>query len=80
MTDNYHKNTYTPREIGELLKLGRNKVYLLCALDDFPADKKSNEYEIDKVLFGRWLNRHMGKNIDINNNKKQSSISSKGSE
>ena len=56
----------TPKEIQDILKIGRNKVYQLCSTKGFPAIKFGSTYRINKQKFEKWLEKHEGMDIYLN--------------
>lgn len=66
-TENYTdiEEYLTPKDLQNILKIGRNKVYQLCALKGFPAIKIGSTYRINKTRFKRWLNSYEGLNINL---------------
>ena len=55
----------TPKDIMEHLQLGKDKVYLLCALKGFPAIKFGSTYRIDKSKYRKWLEEHEGMKVSL---------------
>ena len=47
------------------LQLGKDKVYLLCALKGFPAIKFGSTYRIDKSKYRKWLEEHEGMKVSL---------------
>lgn len=63
MNEDANKEYYTPKELGEILSLGRNKVYRLCSIKGFPAIKFGSTYRINCIKFHKWLEVHEGMDI-----------------
>lgn len=55
----------TPKDIMEHLQLGKDKVYLLCALKGFPAIKFGSTYRVDKSKYRKWLEEHEGMKVSL---------------
>lgn len=55
----------TPKDIMKHLQIGKDKVYLLCALKGFPAVKIGKTYRIDLRKYVKWISEHIGKTINL---------------
>lgn len=55
----------TPKDIMNHLQIGKDKVYLLCALKGFPAIKIGKTYRIDPQKYIKWINEHIGNTINL---------------
>ena len=58
-------NYITPKQIGEHLQIGKDKVYALCQLDGFPAIKIGKSYRINENKYIKWLEKHEGTTINL---------------
>ncbi|MDE6433553.1 MAG: helix-turn-helix domain-containing protein [Lachnospiraceae bacterium] len=56
----------TPKDIQNIFKIGRNKVYQLCSLKGFPSIKIGTTYRINKSKFVKWMEKHEGMDIFLN--------------
>lgn len=50
----------TPRELGELLKLGRNKIYEIIGSGELPVIRFGRAIRIPRVAVLKWIDRVAG--------------------
>jgi excisionase family DNA binding protein len=55
----------TPKDLQDILKIGRNKAYKLCELSDFPCIRIGSSYRINKQKFEQWQLNHLGDTINL---------------
>lgn len=55
----------TVKDVASILQIGKDKVYMLCALDGFPAIKINKSYRIHPIKLANWLEDNLGKTIDL---------------
>ncbi len=55
----------TVQDIATTLQIGKDKAYMLCALDGFPAIKINKAYRIHPLKFTKWLEDNLGKCIAL---------------
>lgn len=56
---------YTPDEVKDILKIGRNKVYQLIHQPGFPVLKIGSHYRIPTDKFEIYMQHQIGKTIDL---------------
>lgn len=53
----------TVKDIQDILQIGKNKAYNLCALKGFPAIKIGTTYRVEESLFNQWMADNVGTQI-----------------
>lgn len=55
----------SPKDISDILGMGKNKVYKLIMLNGFPKIKIGKRYYIPENEFKKYLDKHIGTKIVI---------------
>ena len=55
----------TPKDIQQILKIGRDKTYKLISTKGFPSIKIGNTVRIPKDRFEKWVNTYIGSEFKI---------------
>jgi excisionase family DNA binding protein len=48
----------SPRQVAEILAIGRTKAYELCHQQGFPAKRLGKTFRVPKKSLLKWLNNH----------------------
>ncbi len=56
---------YNVKELGSILKIGRDKAYALMRAKGFPSIKIGKTYIVEKSELDKWADRYKGKEFYI---------------
>lgn len=55
----------SPKDVGSILGMGKNKTYKLIMLNGFPKIKIGKRYYIPEIDFKKYLEKHIGTKIVV---------------